>query len=61
MQTVLINLGHIPIIEEFIPEEEKEPIPFEEIKKKYTVKQCCIFVSHRRDYTNRVHSKLGDV
>jgi len=33
MQTVLINLGHTPIIEEFIPEELKEPIPFEEIRK----------------------------
>lgn len=33
MQTVLINLGHTPIIEEFIPEELKEPIPYEEIRK----------------------------
>jgi len=33
MQTVLINLGHTPIIEEFIPEEFKEPIPYEEIRK----------------------------
>jgi len=33
IQTVLINLGHKPIIEEFIPEDKKEPIPYEEIRK----------------------------
>ena len=30
---VLRNIGHTPIIEEFIPEEEKEPVPYEEIRK----------------------------
>lgn len=33
IQTVLINLGHTPIIEEFISESMKEPIPSEEIRK----------------------------
>ena len=33
METVLINVGHTPIIEEFIPESMKEPIPYEEIRK----------------------------
>lgn len=33
MAKVLRNIGHNPIIEEFIPEEEKEPIPYEEIRK----------------------------
>jgi len=33
IQTLLINLGHTPIIEEFIPESKKEPIPYEEIRK----------------------------
>jgi len=32
VQTILLNLGHTPIIEEFIPEEEKQPIPHEEIR-----------------------------
>jgi len=33
MVKVLRNIGHNPIVEEFIPEEEKEPIPYEEIRK----------------------------
>jgi len=33
LQTILINVGHTPIIEEFIPESLKEPIPYEEIRK----------------------------
>ncbi|MDM7274698.1 MAG: hypothetical protein P3X22_001035 [Thermoprotei archaeon] len=33
IQTLLINLGHTPIIEEFIPESRKEPIPCKEIRK----------------------------
>ena len=33
MAKVLRNIGHNPIIEEFIPEEEKEPVPYEEIRK----------------------------
>ena len=33
IQTILINVGHTPIIEEFIPESMKEPIPNEEIRK----------------------------
>ena len=33
IQAMLINLGHTPIIEEFIPEERKEPIPKDEIRK----------------------------
>lgn len=33
MAKVLINIGHNPIIEEFIPQEKKEPIPYEEIMK----------------------------
>lgn len=33
IQSVLINLKQTPIIEEFIPEESKEPIPYEEIRK----------------------------
>lgn len=30
---ILVNIGHIPIIEEFIPETEKQPIPHDEISK----------------------------
>ena len=30
---VLKNINHQPIIEEFIPEEKKEPVPYEEIRK----------------------------
>jgi len=33
IQSVLLNVGHTPIIEEFIPESMKEPIPYEEIRK----------------------------
>lgn len=33
MAKVLRNIGHTPIIEEFMPEEEKEPVPYEEIRK----------------------------
>ena len=33
MQTVLINLGHTPIIEEFIPESMKEPPVLGEIRR----------------------------
>lgn len=33
MAKVLRNIGHNPIIEEFIPEEEKESVPYEEIRK----------------------------
>lgn len=33
MAKVLVNIGHSPIIEEFIPEPKKEPIPYEEIRK----------------------------
>ena len=33
IQAMLTNLGHTPIIEEFIPEERKEPIPKDEIRK----------------------------
>lgn len=29
----LINIGHNPIVEEFIPEEKKESVPYEEIMK----------------------------
>jgi len=31
VQTLLINVGHTPIIEEFIPDEERAPIPRNEI------------------------------
>lgn len=30
---MLTNIGHHPMIEEFIPQEKKEPIPYEEIRK----------------------------
>lgn len=33
IQIVLLNVGHTPIIEEFIPESMKELIPYEEIRK----------------------------
>ncbi len=33
MAKVLRNIGHNPIIEEFIPEEQKEIVPYEEIRK----------------------------
>lgn len=33
MAKVLKNIRHNPIIEEFIPEEEKESVPYEEIRK----------------------------
>lgn len=36
---VLRNIGHTPIIEEFIPEEEKEPVPYEEIRKNVSLSQ----------------------
>jgi len=39
MAKVLRNIGHTPIIEEFIPEEEKEPIPYEEIRKNVNLSQ----------------------
>lgn len=32
MKKILKNIGHTPIIEEFIPVEEREPIPYEEIR-----------------------------
>lgn len=37
MAKILRNIGHDPIIEEFIPEEEKEPVPYEEIRKNVSV------------------------
>lgn len=37
---MLINIGHSPIIEEFIPEEQKEPIPYEEIRKNVNLSSC---------------------
>lgn len=39
MAKVLRNIGHTPIIEEFIPEEEKEPVPYEEIRKNVNLSQ----------------------
>lgn len=34
---ILINVGHTPIIEEFIPETEKQPIPHDEISKNVSI------------------------
>ena len=39
MAKVLINIGHTPVIEEFIPEEEKEPVPYEEIRKNVNISE----------------------
>jgi len=40
VQRILTNVGHIPILEEFIPEEEKLPIPHDEIKSKVDISQA---------------------
>ena len=37
VQQILVNVGHTPIIEEFIPESEKQPIPHDEIQRNVSV------------------------
>ena len=34
VRQILVNVGHAAVIEEFIPEEEKKPIPHDEISEK---------------------------
>ena len=41
IKTLLENIGHKPIIEEFISESEKSPVPFEEVRKNV---EACDFV-----------------
>ncbi len=37
VRQILVNVGHSPIIEEFIPEEERKPIPHNEISEKVSL------------------------
>jgi len=43
IKKILENVGHIPIIEEFIPVEAKAPIPYEEIRRNVQ-KSDCLFL-----------------
>ena len=56
VQTLLINVGHTPIIEEFIAEEQKAPIPRNEIESR--IQQCAALFLFLTDEVMRTeHTK----